>query len=63
MINRGIVISGQAKKEGIGAMSDERWKSFYELMRDQNLYPSDMNYKKAYTLKFINTSKWIEFNR
>ena len=28
---RGIVLSGDALKDGIGAMSDERWKSFYEL--------------------------------
>ena len=32
MNERGIVVSGDAIKLGIGAMSDERWKGFYDTM-------------------------------
>ena len=34
MINKGILTSGEAKINGIGAMTNERWESFYHLMRD-----------------------------
>ena len=39
---------------GCGAMTDERWQSFYEGMRDVGLYPAGMDYKKAYSLEFVN---------
>jgi NitT/TauT family transport system substrate-binding protein len=35
----GIVDSGDAATLGIGAMSAERWKNFYEATTDQGLYP------------------------
>jgi NitT/TauT family transport system substrate-binding protein len=49
----GIVDSGDAKTMGIGAMTDARWKDFFESMSKAGLYPPDMDYKKAYTLQFI----------
>ena len=49
----GIVDSGDAKTMGIGAMTDARWKDFFENMSKAGLYPPDMDYKKAYTLQFI----------
>ena len=63
MINRGIVFSGKAVSDCIGAMSDMRWKSFYELMRDQNLYSDNMNYKEAFTLEFVNSAQCNKFNQ
>ncbi len=59
--NKGIILSGDAEKMGIGAMTDSRWKSFFELMRDQGLYPEKLDYKKAYTLNFINNNKWVGY--
>jgi NitT/TauT family transport system substrate-binding protein len=50
----GIVDSGDAKAHGIGAMSDARWQDFYQTMVEQGLYPRAMEYRKAYTLKFVN---------
>jgi len=50
----GIVDSGDSLKLGIGAMTDERWKDFFEVMSKQGLYPAGMDYKKAYTLQFVN---------
>jgi NitT/TauT family transport system substrate-binding protein len=50
----GIVDSGDSTKLGIGAMSDERWKAFHEVMSKQGLYAADLDFKRAYTLRFVN---------
>jgi NitT/TauT family transport system substrate-binding protein len=50
----GVVNSGDAVKNGIGAMTDERWKSFFETMAAEGLFKKETDYTKAYTLKFIN---------
>jgi len=50
----GIVDSGSSITLGVGAMTDERWKDFFEIMSKQGLYPASLDYKQAYTLKFVN---------
>ena len=50
----GIVRSGDAERLGIGAMTHERWQGFYEMMRDVGLYPAGMDFRRAYTLDFVN---------
>jgi NitT/TauT family transport system substrate-binding protein len=50
---RGIVDSGDAKTLGIGAMTDARWKSFFEQMAATGLYDKSMDYKTGYTLQFV----------
>lgn len=54
MNQAGIVKSGDALSAGIGAMTDARWKSFYEGMRDVGRYPAGMDIAKAYSLEFVN---------
>jgi len=49
----GIVTGGDAEKSGIGTMTDARWKSFFDVMVAQKVYPADLDYKKAYTLEFL----------
>ena len=49
----GIVDSGDAKKYGIGVMTDARWRDFFDTMAGAAVYPKDMDYKKAYTLAFV----------
>ncbi len=49
----GIVDSGDAKKYGIGAMTQARWRDFYDTMADAGVYPQGMDYQKAYTLQFV----------
>src|SRR5580704_18395020 len=49
----GIVDSGDAKQDGIGAMTEARWHDFFETMVKAGLYPADMDYKKAFTLRFV----------
>jgi NitT/TauT family transport system substrate-binding protein len=49
----GVVDSGDTIKLGIGAMTDARWKTFFDDEVAIGLYPKDLDYKKAYTLQFI----------
>ena len=56
----GIIDSGDAKKLGIGAMTDARWKAFYETAAAVGLYPKNLDYKKAYTLQFVNKRHAME---
>lgn len=51
---RGIVRSGDALTGGIGAMSDARWKNFYDSMVDVDVVPKGLDVTKAYTLDFVN---------
>jgi NitT/TauT family transport system substrate-binding protein len=53
MRNREIVTGGDAEKLGIGTMTDERWKSFFDDMVAAGVYPPNLDYKSAYTLKFV----------
>ncbi len=50
---RGIVDSGDAKKSGIYAMTDARWKLFFDQMAATGLYDKNMDYKAGYTLQFV----------
>lgn len=50
----GIVLSGEAETQGIGAMTDARWQSFFEGMSKAGAFPTTLDYKQAYTLQFIN---------
>jgi NitT/TauT family transport system substrate-binding protein len=51
---RGIVDSGDAQKLGIGAMTEARWRDFFTTMSSQGLYPAGLDWRKAYTLRFVN---------
>ncbi|MEB3357793.1 MAG: ABC transporter substrate-binding protein [Synechococcales bacterium] len=50
----GLLISGDAETKGIGAMSDDRWRSFFETMAAAGIYQPDTDYTQAYTLAFVN---------
>jgi NitT/TauT family transport system substrate-binding protein len=50
----GIVDSGDSKQYGIGAMTDARWRDFFRTMAKAGLYPATLDYKKAFTLDFVN---------
>jgi NitT/TauT family transport system substrate-binding protein len=51
---RGIVMSGDALKGGIGAMSAERWQSFYDSMVAVGVLPPGLNVARTHTLEFVN---------
>ena len=50
----GIIISGDAETKGIGAMTHERWESFFKTMVEVGVYNSGTKYTNAYTLDFVN---------
>ena len=50
----GIVDSGDTLTKGIGAMTDEHMKDFFDKMVKAGLVKPDLDYKKGYTLKFVN---------
>jgi NitT/TauT family transport system substrate-binding protein len=41
-------------RDGIGAMSDERYASFFDKMLRAGVVHSDIDFRKAYTLRFVN---------
>jgi len=49
----GIVDSGDAETLGIGAMTDARWKDFFDTMVGAGVYPADLDYRRAYTPRFL----------
>ena len=50
----GLADSGDTLKLGIGAMTDKRIKDFYEAMVKAGVEKPGLDYKKAYTLQFVN---------
>lgn len=50
----GIVDSGDSLKNGIGAMNDARMKDFFDKMVKAGVVKAGLDYKKAYTLQFVN---------
>ena len=56
----GIVDSGDALKGGIGAMTDARMKSFFDKMVAVGVVKPTTDYKKSYTLQFVNKGVGLE---
>jgi NitT/TauT family transport system substrate-binding protein len=54
MKQNGIVDSGGSLKDGIGAMTDERMASFFDKMVRAGVVKRDVDFKKAYSLRFVN---------
>jgi NitT/TauT family transport system substrate-binding protein len=59
----GIVDSGDTLKLGIGAMTDERIKDFFDKMAKAGVFPADLDYKKAYTLQFVGKGVGVELHK
>lgn len=62
MREKGLVLGGDADKLGMGAMTDARWKEFFDSTVQAGLYPADLDYKRAYTLQFINKRHGLPTN-
>jgi NitT/TauT family transport system substrate-binding protein len=56
----GIVDSGDTLRDGIGAMTDARMASFFDKMVRAHVVRSDIDYRKSYTLRFINKGVGVE---
>ena len=60
MIARGTVDSGDTLRLGIGAMTDARWKAFYDAMTAVGAYKPGIDISKAYTTRFVNQRVGME---
>jgi ABC-type nitrate/sulfonate/bicarbonate transport system substrate-binding protein len=59
----GIVDSGEAKELGIGAMTDPHIASFFDKMVKAGVVKADLDYRKAYTLRFVNKKVGMDLRR
>ncbi len=60
MKQHGVVDSGDSLKSGIGAMTDGRMKSFFDKMVKAGVVDAKVDYKKSYTLQFVNKGIGVE---
>jgi NitT/TauT family transport system substrate-binding protein len=63
MVEYGIVDSGDARDLGVGAMTDVRMASFFDKMVRAGVTKPSLDYRKAYTLRFVNHKVGIELRR
>jgi len=54
MKDYGIVDSGDTAQNGIGAMTDERVASFFDKMVRAGVVKPNIDFRKSYTLRFVN---------
>jgi len=60
MQHYGIVDSGDSLALGIGAMTEARWRSFFETMARAGLYRADLPWRRAFVLDFVNQGHGLE---
>jgi NitT/TauT family transport system substrate-binding protein len=63
MKEHGIVDSGDTMKGGIGAMTDARMKSFFDKMVAAGVVKGAIDYKKAYSLQFVNKGVGVDLRK
>jgi NitT/TauT family transport system substrate-binding protein len=56
----GIVDSGDTLRDGIGAMSDARVASFFDKMVRAGVVRRDIDFRQAYTLRFVNKGVGVD---
>ena len=49
----GIVEGGDAALYGLGTMTDERWKAFFDVTSQAGVYPADLNWRDAFTDNYL----------
>ncbi|MCF3934179.1 ABC transporter substrate-binding protein [Acuticoccus sp. M5D2P5] len=59
----GIVDSGEALDLGIGAMTDARFKSFYDKMVEAKVAPEGLDLETIYTLDFVNKGVGLDLKK
>jgi NitT/TauT family transport system substrate-binding protein len=52
-----LVTGGDAQTRGILTMTEPRWKATFDFMRSAGLTAADTDYRKAYTLDFVDNIK------
>ena len=49
----GIVDGGDAALYGLGAMTTERWRTFFETMSEAGIYPPGLDWRAAFTTQYL----------
>jgi NitT/TauT family transport system substrate-binding protein len=49
----GLAFGNDATTAGVGTMTDTRWKTFFDTMAKEGVYPKTLNYRNAYDLQFV----------
>ncbi|WP_269516029.1 ABC transporter substrate-binding protein [Brevundimonas subvibrioides] len=49
----GIVDAGDAALYGLGAMTEARWKAFFDVTSQAGVYPPNLNWRNAFTDNFL----------
>jgi NitT/TauT family transport system substrate-binding protein len=53
LIEHGMIASGDAATQGIGIMTEARWRAFFDVMAADGLYPRELDFRQAYTTAFV----------
>jgi NitT/TauT family transport system substrate-binding protein len=61
MKEHGIVDSGEATELGVGAMTDAHMASFFDKMVKAGVVKAGTDFRKSYTLQFVNKGVGLEF--
>ncbi|MEM7047199.1 MAG: ABC transporter substrate-binding protein [Pseudomonadota bacterium] len=59
MIEHGIIQSGDAKRLGIGAMTQEKWQDHLALIVKTGALPDGLDVSKAFTTRFVNQGRGL----
>lgn len=59
MRERGMVEGGDAQTLGIGAMTDKRLKTFFDLMSGNKVFDAKLDYRKVFDTRFVNKGRGI----
>jgi NitT/TauT family transport system substrate-binding protein len=49
----GIVDGGDAALYGLGTMTEERWREFFEVTSEAGVYPSNLDWRQAFTTQYL----------
>ncbi len=49
----GIVDGGDAALYGLGTMTEERWRSFFEVTSEAGVYPTNLDWRQAFTTQYL----------
>ena len=53
IVDGGDAQIGAKGASGIGAMTDARWRTFFDMASSNGVYPRTLDFKKGYTLQFL----------
>jgi len=60
MKEQGIVVSGDAEKLGIGVMTEEKVKDFFDKMVTAGVVDASLDYSAAFSTEFVGKAVGVE---